>query len=267
MQRIKDFLSRSILHQWQILEDEHAARPRPSGQETAAVLGLYVLAMLVLIATEYAPRPFYNEFIRDSVPRDLRRFVRALSWSWFLSFVYIVPPALYARKFLGLRLPQLGLRTEGFIQHAWIYIGLFMLVFPFVVGVSATEVFQDKYPLFGKRTGADEDLLLFLIWELSYAVQFVGLEFFFRGVLLFGAVRVIGPWAITVMVVPYMMIHFGKPAAEAIGAILAGAALGLIALRTGSIYAGMCIHIAVAWSMDRLSLWRKGKLFALFGLE
>ena len=35
-----------------------------------------------------------------------------------------------------------------------------MLVFPFVVGVSATEVFQEKYP-FGKRTGADEDLALF----------------------------------------------------------------------------------------------------------
>jgi membrane protease YdiL (CAAX protease family) len=69
------------------------------------------------------------------------------------------------------------------------------------------------------------------------------------------------------MVTPYMMIHFGKPGAEAVGAILAGAALGLVALRTRSIYAGMAIHIAVAWSMDLLALWRKGKLGNLLGFD
>ena len=265
--RVSAFLHRATVAQWQALEDEHQARAPASGRERAGLLGLYLLAMLLLIAIEYLPNDTYRALLKDELPRDLRRFGRDLWWCWFVILAYTVLPAIYCRKVLNLRLPDLGLVAKGFLKHAWIYVGLFLLVFPFVVGVSGTETFQSKYPLFGRSSGADVYLHRFLLWEFSYALQFVALEFFFRGVLLFGAVRVLGPWAIVAMVVPYMMIHFGKPGAEAVGAILAGSALGLIALRTRSIYAGMAIHIGVAWSMDLLALWRKGKLSGLTGLD
>jgi membrane protease YdiL (CAAX protease family) len=77
--------------------------------------------------------------------------------------------------------------------------------------------------------------------------------------------RYIGSLAIFVMVVPYAMIHLGKPIAECFGSILAGIALGTIALRTGSIWGGVLVHCTVAWSMDLLALLRTGKLFGLFG--
>jgi membrane protease YdiL (CAAX protease family) len=223
--------------------------------------------MLVLIVMEYAPGPSYRlfaeDFVRDRAPRESWRFYKDLWWCWTVIAAYSVVPGLYSRYVLKLSPSELGLNARGFLQHIWLYVGLFLLVFPFVFGVSGTEVFQDKYPLFDSRSNADEDLGLFLVWEVSYGLQFVALEFFFRGVLLFAAVRIIGPWAIPVMVIPYMMIHFGKPAAETVGAIFAGATLGLIALRTRSIYAGMAIHICVAYSMDLLSMWRKGKLWDL----
>jgi membrane protease YdiL (CAAX protease family) len=80
------------------------------------------------------------------------------------------------------------------------------------------------------------------------------LEFFFRGFLLFALARYLGPLAIFVMIVPYAMIHFGKPLAECLGSILAGIALGTVALRTASIYGGVAVHCAVAWSMDLFAL-------------
>ncbi len=45
---------------------------------------------------------------------------------------------------------------------------------------------------------------------------------------------------------------------------VAGLALGMVALHTRSIYAGMVIHIAVAWSMDLLALFHRGELARLW---
>jgi membrane protease YdiL (CAAX protease family) len=53
------------------------------------------------------------------------------------------------------------------------------------------------------------------------------------------------------------MIHFGKPIQETLGAIVAGILLGFMALKTRSIWLGAALHIAVAWTMDGLAVWRK----------
>ena len=84
--------------------------------------------------------------------------------------------------------------------------------------------------------------------------QFFGLEFFFRGFILHGLRRALGANAIFVMIVPYCMIHFGKPMPETIGAIGAGLILGTLAMRTRSIWGGVLIHIGVAMTMDVLAL-------------
>ena len=72
--------------------------------------------------------------------------------------------------------------------------------------------------------------------------------------MLFTMARYMGAYAIFVMVIPYAMVHFGKPFAETIGSIIAGTALGTLALRTRSIFGGVLIHIAIAWSMDILAI-------------
>jgi uncharacterized protein len=105
-----------------------------------------------------------------------------------------------------------------------------------------------------------------LIWEGAYGLQFLALEFFFRGFLLFALARSFGSQAIFIMVLPYMMIHYSKPLFEAFSAILAGIILGTLALKTRSIYGGMLIHVAVSWSMDLLALYHKGLLQRLMGV-
>jgi membrane protease YdiL (CAAX protease family) len=50
------------------------------------------------------------------------------------------------------------------------------------------------------------------------------------------------------------MIHYGKPYLEAGGALIAGVALGSLAMRTRSIYAGFLVHATVALLMDGLAI-------------
>ena len=61
--------------------------------------------------------------------------------------------------------------------------------------------------------------------------------------------------------VPYVMIHFVKPAPEAAAAIVGGLVMGYLALRTGSIVWGIALHVSVAALMDVSSLWHRGLLW------
>ena len=132
--------------------------------------------------------------------------------------------------------------------------------FPLIYIASTTELFLRTYPFYQDEMYSIGPLLL---WEAAYGLQFVALEFFFRGFMLFGLARFIGSHAIFVMTLPYTMIHFTKPFPEAVLAFFAGIVLGTLALRTGSLYGGVIIHLAVAWSMDMLSLYHCGVLSKL----
>jgi len=253
----RGLLRRATVEQWQILERQHHASEPPGPDASARLLGLYLVVVLTLVVQEYAVAPTFKLLPDGWTRGEHRDLARRVWWAWFIAGSYVLPAGLYARYALGLRLRDVGLRLDGLRRHAWIYGAGFGLVLPFVIVASGTAGFLETYPFYDDAGDSWGGLAL---WELSYGSQFVALEFFFRGVMLFAAFRVIGPWAIPVMVIPYTMIHFGKPMPECVGAIVAGSALGIISLRTGSIYAGMLIHISVAWTMDALALWHEGSL-------
>ena len=122
---------------------------------------------------------------------------------------------------------------------------------PAVIIASHTPSFRHTYPFYRLANRSGFDLWA---WEALYAAQFVSLEFFFRGFILQGLRRALGSNAIFVMIVPYCMIHYGKPLPETLGAIGAGLILGTLAMRTKSIWGGVLIHIGVAMTMDVLAL-------------
>ena len=169
----------------------------------------------------------------------------------FLGFVVI--PLIAIAFTPGLRLVDCGLRVRGIRGHFWIYGVLFAIVLPVVFGVSFTRDFSTYYPFY---KNAHRSLEEFAIWESLYIVQFISLEFFFRGFLLQPLERSMGPYAIFAMTAPYVMIHFGKPMPECFGAIIAGVVLGTLALRTRSIWLGALIHVTVALSMDLAAIWQ-----------
>lgn len=184
-----------------------------------------------------------------------------LYWALFKLINYGLLPLLCIKLVLRQPLRDFGVRFVENRRIVAIYAACLLIVAPFVLYASTTKAFLRTYP---KYDDAGETLAQLLIWEAAYGLQFLMLEFFFRGFLIFSLARYIGSLAVFVMVVPYAMIHLGKPFAECMGSIIAGIALGTLALRTGSIWGGVAVHCAVAWSMDLLALARTGKLQHLF---
>jgi len=201
------------------------------------------------------------EAVRDWIHSGPDRQIRArLFWAVARALAYLVIPGLVIRFVLRARLRDFGWRAPTDWGATFrVYGLLYAVVIPFVIGVSYTRPFQNKYPYY--VPGPEEPLWpYFWGWEVLYAIQFIGLEFFYRGFLVHGLKHRLGFSAVYVMMLPYLMIHFGKPPPEALGSIVAGFVLGTLSLKTGSVWGGAALHVAVALSMDLLSLSHRGLL-------
>lgn len=96
-----------------------------------------------------------------------------------------------------------------------------------------------------------------LMYEIPYGFDFISTEYFFRGFLVIGMYRVLGPHAILPMVLTYCVLHFGKPLTESISSIFGGYILGVIAMTHRNIWGGVIIHVGVAWMMEIVGyMWR-----------
>jgi len=175
---------------------------------------------------------------------------------------YVAVPVFLMAFLPAVRFRDCNLSFTGFRRHFWTYVGLYAAVLPLIWLVSLTPTFFTYYPMYSFSGRSWFDLLA---WEGLYAGQFVALEFFFRGFLVGGLSKRIGILAVPVSVMPYMMIHFTKPAPEAAASIVAGLVLGYLAWKTKSIWGGVCVHCAVASTMDFLALAHKGQLPWLHG--
>ena len=187
-------------------------------------------------------------------------FNRLAFWAIVQIAGYVILPMFVVVAVFHERLSDYGLRVRGISRHAGPYALLLLCALPGLVAVSYTSAFQAKYPFYDLAPREGFWPHMYIWWGL-YAAQFVALEIFFRGFLLHGVKHRFGWGAIFVMVVPYNMLHYGKPMAEAIAAIFGGVVLGALSLKTKSIWWGAALHIAIAGTMDVLSLWHKGLAF------
>lgn len=183
-------------------------------------------------------------------------FERLMRWAGISVAGYMVLPLL-AIWFLGERPRSFGASRPGSLRSGRPYLFLYLASVPFLYFASFLPAFRDGYPFYAPESGASWWPRL-AIWWLAYALQFVAVEFFFRGFMLFGLSPRLGIASVFVMVVPYTMIHFDKPFAEALSAILGGTVLGFLALKSNTFWWAAAIHIGVAMTMESLSLWHTG---------
>jgi uncharacterized protein len=172
---------------------------------------------------------------------------------------YLVLPLITIRWLLRRPLHEFGVRWQGALASWRWYLAMLALMLPTVWLASGTSGFLATYP-FLKLPPGTPLLPAFLWWELLYFAQFFALEFFFRGFLLHGIAPHCGRFSVVIMMLPYCMLHFGKPLPETLAAIIAGLVLGALSLQSRSILLGALIHCSVALSMDLAALWRKGLL-------
>ena len=185
----------------------------------------------------------------------------SLGWWVAVAIIfYFVIPAAIIKFHWKLNLRDFGLKLS--IENGFwkVLAACIALMLPLTYLMSLTSGFAAKYPFLQIYNGEPYIGQTLLIWELIYFLQFFGLEFFFRGFLVHSLKPGLGLYSIFVMTVPYCMIHFGKPPAETIAAIVAGIFLGWLSYRNGSIWIGLILHCTVAFSMDILALYNKGLL-------
>lgn len=80
---------------------------------------------------------------------------------------------------------------------------------------------------------------------LTNLIDLVPTEFLLRGLVLFSLVRAVGPIGVVIAVVPFVMVHIGKPDIEAISTFGGGMVFGWLNWRTGSIWASALYHVAI----------------------
>jgi hypothetical protein len=89
-----------------------------------------------------------------------------------------------------------------------------------------------------------------LFFEISYGIDFLAIEVFFRGFIVLAFAHFVGKDAILPMAAFYCVIHFGKPVPECISSYFGGLILGVLTFETGTILGGLLVHLGIAWLME-----------------
>lgn len=235
----------------------------PEDREPIIVL---LTATVLLVVFFYWGRPgfYYDGDIVGWVTANASGLVAGdpsvgayLWWGTTSIVLRVLAPLAVITLVLGAKPRDFGFRLRGTLRHLPTYGALYLVMLPVLVIVSGTQSFLDYYPFYDNATSGG---VTFWLYEAGYALQFVGVEAFFRGFLTFGLYRRFGILAVVIMTIPYTMIHFAKPMPEAFAAIVAGLVLGVMALRSKSFVPGIVLHVAVAITMDLLVLWRVGAI-------
>jgi hypothetical protein len=163
----------------------------------------------------------------------------------WVSLIVLYKSLSVRQNFWGVTLQKVQWRPYGL---------MLVLMVPLIVFASTQSDFLMAYPRLKQvafiEPYANNLLGYQLLYEISYGIDFVTIELFFRGFLVFAFVRYAGAAAILPMATFYCSIHFGKPLFECISSYFGGLILGIIAYRTQSIMGGLAVHLGIAWLME-----------------
>lgn len=226
-----------------------ADRLFPGLEPRVLLLGSFVALVLTL---------YWRHGHQDRVPRGLvSALVKAsgLPVPGFFQHLYahvvavvllfLIP--LGVARLMGLGPRDVGLGVRGSRREMGLVLGMWVAFLPIVWLASLTPSFLATYP---RLRAMSDDAGLFFLYQAVYVSKWIAWEFFFRGFMLFAFEKDFGKKAVVVSTIPFVLMHYTKPEAEMLGAILAGPLLCAIALKSRSIWPGVVLHWLVAASMD-----------------
>lgn len=248
---VKDFIARYI-----------PTPPRSRERWGIVLLPVFIAVILLLLDRFGLQFRFVNTYgvhlVKQGMDMNQVRFYAQVWFSGACLVLFVLLPLIFHAAFPVSFDDPLGLRARKVAAHWRIYGLLIVIMAPVLWVASAAPSFYNFYPMYKPVAAGD-----WVTYEAVYLVQFVFLEFFFRGFALFRLESRFGLHAVTLMVIPYALIHIHKPLPEALGAVVAGLVLGTLAIKTRSIWPGVIVHASVAFMMDVFALVHAGRLPAL----
>jgi uncharacterized protein len=215
------------------------------------------VAVIIFISLTFASPSFYYDHF-GSNRLDSRIY-------WFLTdgLLMFFIPVLSIKLVFKKKLSDFGITTGdkkfGLITSALFFAVMFVVVWI----VSASEEFALAYPQGGSLLKNDTGMFIF--YEFCILIYMLGWEFLWRGYMLFGLERKLGYYTIFIQMIPFFILHKGKPDIELFASIFAGIILGIQALRSRSFLYSWILHWMVMLSIDTISVLRfKYNFYSLF---
>jgi len=206
------------------------------------------IAIITLISICFASTGFYY----DNIGKD--RFDSRIYWFLMDGSLMFILPVLSIKFIFKQKLSEYGLQV-GNLKYGVITTLIFLFFMVIIVWiVSGSEAFANAYPQGGSKV--KESVIIFVLYELAIAYYMLGWEFFWRGYTLFGLLPKFGWYAIFIQMIPFFILHKGKPELELFGSILAGIILGVQAIRARSFIYAWIIHASVMVVVDGFSVLR-----------
>lgn len=214
------------------------------GARAEALSVMVVGAVVVAWLTRYNMQPYPAW---AAAGRALPR-----SWEEFLLVnvtALVLPAVLWITLALRRGADDFGVRPAAGGSNR-IALGLYAAMLPVLAIASRQPMFRDFYPM---QSMAAYSLPYFVYFEATYGMYMLCWEFFYRGFLTLGMARWMHPaLAIGLQATAFGVMHLGKPPPEIAGSFVAGAALGLLALRGRSFVPCFVLHWAVSITFDLL---------------
>jgi uncharacterized protein len=156
---------------------------------------------------------------------------------WFSSlFYFAILPLLVIIILLRKNPLDFGLRW-GEAKIWGRYVGIFCLIAaPVLFFTAFSPEFQNYYKI------GNFNLISY------FCINFVSLfssEFLFRGFLIFGLKEKLKEFSILVQMIPFVLVHLGKPELETVSTIITGIIFGFIVYRGKSFWPAFIIHMFI----------------------
>lgn len=203
--------------------------------------------------------PFLPDLLRYLVAPPVHYWAYKVSVNAISFFTVFIPIMIFYFIYDRDKHHVYGLSARKF--DASPYFVMLLVMLPLLIGASFSDSFLKQYPMY-KTSLAHSHLgvpewVTVASYEIAYGLDFITVEYLFRGFLVIGMMTILGRGAVVTMAVVYCVLHFGKPAGEAISSIFGGYILGVVAYETRSIWGGIIVHMGIAWLMEALAFVQK----------
>jgi membrane protease YdiL (CAAX protease family) len=147
---------------------------------------------------------------------------------------YLLIPIFIVAVVFGEPIASYGFQVGDWGQGIKLAAVVILISTPIIFGAAHTAEMTRYYSPNGKE-GVPHIIV-------SAGLEMFGWEFLFRGFLLFGLLRVIGPSAVLIQAVPFALTHLTKPEIETLSTIFGGTLFGWVAWRSRSFLYAFLIH-------------------------
>jgi membrane protease YdiL (CAAX protease family) len=190
-----------------------------------ASVAVFAVTALILVDQLRLALPSNASSLGPLHPLELERFALFL----------LAPLAVVVLGFRD-RPARYGLRLGDWRWGLGLLLAGSAVMTPIILGLSGLEAFRAYYG------GSPEPLPERLV---NHLVELIPAEFLLRGFLMFALWRRIGPLALVVVQVPFVLTHIGKPDLELWSTFVGGVVFAWLDWRTGSILWSALGHVYV----------------------